>query len=282
MSTNTEHLSLKKPSQDEFYNIDDFNNNADLIDAFAGVMNAHKANKSNPHGVTPAQIGALPTNEVNVNQNDMNAILKQGRHLAIYNTNSNTIGTPFHEGVTNLAACQILSYANGVDYGCQIAFMAGSIPFMRTLRKGGIISAWSMGYLPLTGGTLTGDLRLNVDDYSFSLLQELKTGVKMQIGSYVGTGTVGRENRNQLSFNFFPKYVHIVEPLSTNTTMPQPFFYGMAYASHNISNKQSQPINLTWDLFEPKVSWYVDTTSASWADAQLNKSGIEYCYIAIG
>ena len=30
--TETEHLHLKKPGQGDYYNVDDFNGNADLID----------------------------------------------------------------------------------------------------------------------------------------------------------------------------------------------------------------------------------------------------------
>ena len=32
MSTTTENYGLKKPEQEDFYNIDDFNENADIID----------------------------------------------------------------------------------------------------------------------------------------------------------------------------------------------------------------------------------------------------------
>lgn len=36
--TETENLHLKKPSQEDFYNVDDFNQNADLLDAKIGDM----------------------------------------------------------------------------------------------------------------------------------------------------------------------------------------------------------------------------------------------------
>ena len=53
MATNTENLGLKKPGQEDFYNVDDFNENFDKIDEFA-------SRKDNPHGVTAVQTGALP------------------------------------------------------------------------------------------------------------------------------------------------------------------------------------------------------------------------------
>lgn len=50
MATYTSKLNLKKPAQNDFYNIDDFNGNADKIDEFA-------SRTDNPHSVTKAQVG---------------------------------------------------------------------------------------------------------------------------------------------------------------------------------------------------------------------------------
>lgn len=52
MSTNTENLNLKKPAQEDFYNVDDFSENFQKIDDFS-------KRKDNPHSVTPEQIGAV-------------------------------------------------------------------------------------------------------------------------------------------------------------------------------------------------------------------------------
>lgn len=50
MATNTENLNLKKPAQEDFYNVDDFSENFQKIDEFAG-------RKDNPHNVTKEQLG---------------------------------------------------------------------------------------------------------------------------------------------------------------------------------------------------------------------------------
>ena len=52
MATNTEKLGLKKPSQEDFYNVEDFNENFQKIDDFA-------SRKDNPHDVTAEQTGAV-------------------------------------------------------------------------------------------------------------------------------------------------------------------------------------------------------------------------------
>lgn len=50
MATNTTNLDLKKPEQADFYNVDDFSENFQKIDDFAG-------RKDNPHNVTKEQLG---------------------------------------------------------------------------------------------------------------------------------------------------------------------------------------------------------------------------------
>ena len=54
MAENTKNLNLKKPAPNDFYNVNDFNENFQKLDDFAG-------RKDNPHGVTAGQVGALPT-----------------------------------------------------------------------------------------------------------------------------------------------------------------------------------------------------------------------------
>ncbi len=89
----------------------------------------------------------------------MDTILKNGSHSALYRTNSATLGTPYAKGVSAFTACEILSYSEGSNYGYQIAFFSGAIPMMRLL-KNGTITDWDTGFLPLTGGTLTGSLQV--------------------------------------------------------------------------------------------------------------------------
>lgn len=71
MSTKTENYNLIKPEETDFYNINDFNTNADLIDAAIknnhDAEQEHKKNKSNPHGVTKVQIGLGNVPDVTTN-----------------------------------------------------------------------------------------------------------------------------------------------------------------------------------------------------------------------
>lgn len=56
MATYTQNINLKKPDPSDFYNIEDFNENSDKIDAFAKTTSDHIANKQNPHNVTLDQV----------------------------------------------------------------------------------------------------------------------------------------------------------------------------------------------------------------------------------
>lgn len=56
MATYTKNINLKKPDPSDFYNIEDFNENSDKIDAFAKTTSDHIANKQNPHNVTLDQV----------------------------------------------------------------------------------------------------------------------------------------------------------------------------------------------------------------------------------
>ena len=53
----TTNYGLRKPAGSDYYNIADFNHNADAVDT---ALHAHATNLTNPHGVTAAQVGAMP------------------------------------------------------------------------------------------------------------------------------------------------------------------------------------------------------------------------------
>ena len=57
MASKTTNYGLNKHSPQDFYNVEARNENWDKIDEILGT---HTSNKSNPHGVTAAQVGALP------------------------------------------------------------------------------------------------------------------------------------------------------------------------------------------------------------------------------
>ena len=107
-------------------------------------------------------------------------------------------------------------------------------------------------------------------DIQNNLLLKLP-GVQIETGSYVGTGTHGASNPNSLTFGFVPKLVFI-----------QLALYGVVSWSIMMNGVQNTARNSSIGDFnqsfsENTVEWYANT-----ADLQLNSSGGNYIYIAIG
>lgn len=151
MVTYTENYNLKKPDSAEFFNVEDANGNMDLIDkALANLVKS-------VNGMTPEQIGAVPRVDATQGGYDVGAALQTEHPLTVFVTNVDTEGTPYAEGVTDLTLATIFSESSG-NFGYQIAFMmGGQFMFMRQINNG-VISKWTTGYLPLTGGSMSGTI----------------------------------------------------------------------------------------------------------------------------
>ena len=108
---------------------------------------------------------------------------------------------------------------------------------------------------------------------------QIKDGVKITTGSYIGTGTYGASNPNSLTFAFEPKVLFIA-PI-TNQSGPlnyqSVFWKGMtSFPTYIGSADTGMSVVVSWGT---TVSWY---TNGSYANRQLNDSGTSYAYIAIG
>ena len=108
---------------------------------------------------------------------------------------------------------------------------------------------------------------------------------KIQTGSYVGTGTVGANNPNSLSFGFVPSFVFI---MAKDSQLWRGIFLCSAmtaeYSTGVYFAVDYQNESMTQSYFNAKLdgnvlSWYASTNGAA---SQLNNSGATYNYIAIG
>lgn len=101
-------------------------------------------------------------------------------------------------------------------------------------------------------------------------------GVKIQTGSYTGTGTYGASNPCSLTFNFSPIFV-IMAPLDTNTFSGNgqvAFLRGARNAISGISSANNWAV-LSWS--GKTLSWYSEIS----ASGQLNMPK-KYYWVAIG
>ena len=100
-------------------------------------------------------------------------------------------------------------------------------------------------------------------------------------GSYVGTGTYGKDNKNSLTFDSPPKMLIITSPGSTFANNIRSYdlllyifgFDGLAPST--FTNKSDGFYMVTISGSGNTVSWY----STGSAEYQLNKSGVTYDYI---
>ena len=104
---------------------------------------------------------------------------------------------------------------------------------------------------------------------------------KIMSGSYVGTGTYGKDNKNSLTFDSPPKMLIITSPGSTFANNIRSYdlllyifgFDGLAPST--FTNKSDGFYMVTISGSGNTVSWY----STGSAEYQLNKSGVTYDYI---
>lgn len=104
-------------------------------------------------------------------------------------------------------------------------------------------------------------------------------GVKIETGSYVGTGTSEKDNPNTLTFGFIPRMV-IIKPDSPTSYYHLEMICGQAQTYSYQGNSNYGKVNISWTGMA--VSWYCYSTSYSPEAGQLNNEGTTYHYIAIG
>ena len=74
---------------------------------------------------------------------DMNDVLTSGSHFKFARSGTQTLNTPFSNGLTTFNTSLILSYATSTNYGTQIAIPSGqSKIFIRSMNNG-VIGNWS-------------------------------------------------------------------------------------------------------------------------------------------
>lgn len=118
-------------------------------------------------------------------------------------------------------------------------------------------------------------------EYTIEYLGKLGDKVRVQVMSYVGTGTSGIDHKNSLTFDFAPKLIIISsiynKGYSHVAIIIPGIKNGVALAAYQ--NGQSRTgYSIISGIIDKTVNWYSD----SYVDAQMNTSGTKYMAIAIG
>ena len=117
--------------------------------------------------------------------------------------------------------------------------------------------------------------------------------LKVQTGTYKGTGKSGSSGKNKITFTFTPKIVIVYEKAQAFLVSPCHYMIALDGMESGFTMTASDAINLTTGYvngFGMEYTW--TTTSLTWwhphdtsngyAEEQLNKSGKTYYWIAIG
>lgn len=107
--------------------------------------------------------------------------------------------------------------------------------------------------------------------------------VKIETGSYVGTGTYGESNPNTLTFGFEPKLVFIATENQENVinrVATAPLIFGTNFSS--IFYVTSSPTLLEGTIYLQWDKNAIEFYNAGSASRQLNSAGETYRYVALG
>ena len=123
------------------------------------------------------------------------------------------------------------------------------------------------------------------------VLAQLGTKAKMQVGSYVGTGSYGADNPNTLTFNFPPKYLLIVGS-DDDTRVTGDFLFWIAPAPTAMSiittamsgaSSMQSNIRNVFSVSGNTLSWYYNTVVDDYSSSrQFNTNSKVFYWLAIG
>lgn len=110
-------------------------------------------------------------------------------------------------------------------------------------------------------------------------LGKLGDKARVQVLSYVGTGTYGSSNPNSLTFDFVPKAVFVVgtQYSDGDGIAIMPMIYGYGFSNRALNDSNANYCIVTWN--KKNVTWYAYSSNAVF---QSNSQGGKYFAVAIG
>ncbi len=272
MSTTTTNYNLIKPELTDVADITAMNDNWDKLDQVIkendvrGQINAHNTDgsahndirtqlsdhindKNNPHEVTAAQVGALPL--------DGSKSMTGALWLAAY------LGRV--AAFSNSTVLQNFRSSKDTNNGVSLDVSSNrDLAEALTLEK-------------TVSGTTTSYKIFG--EHNLSALFALGAAKISAKGTYTGTGTVGEDNQNSLTFEFTPKIVII----SGGSTGFGVYLWGdTRFIPVMLSSSTTMYEIVT--VSGNTMSWYATTGQSTNATAQyqFNTKSTKYSYIAIG
>lgn len=104
-------------------------------------------------------------------------------------------------------------------------------------------------------------------------LGKLGDKARMQVVSYVGTGTYGKDNKNQLTFSRKPRFIMVPGDAFGYAYIPKGMFYYVIAGNY----ATLEDLYCVWDDDTNTMTWY----HPSFPYRQYNQSGTKYTFVAI-
>ena len=177
MANFTKNLNLKKPLQTEFYNVDDFNENADIIDEKMGEAIDHHKDYSNPHKTTADGVKAskmFTSGEINTYTTVLEACnaLKYGGGFVVSSVSPICNADDYPQKGYEFAFHVICEANEARKTVIAYIYHGGKMNvFQRNIFRGAWETTWKstdQAYLSLSGGTLSGYLGVGGGKGTFS------------------------------------------------------------------------------------------------------------------
>ena len=231
----------------------------------------HSRATGNPHGATPADIGAAPAVHTHGN------LSVNGKALS-----GDVTLSPADIGAASAVHTHEQADINGLS-----AALAGKASAGHTHAQSDVAGL---------AAALVGKaeaIHTHTASEVAGLDQLLAGAVKIETGTYIGTGAYGETRPNSLTFSFEPKFVFVGCAFKTSAPyfparVIGTFMVRPCMVSSNILSIQTYSITtatynfVTWS--GNTVSWHCrpDVNQQMAAGVQLNESEVEYHYFAIG
>lgn len=251
------------------------------LDGAYALIRSHKADKDNPHKVTAAQVGAVPTtrtvngkalsSNISLTANDTGSVSKSGDTMTgtlYHKPDGTTAKGAFYKNASDRmdAGTYVRDYNEDLTSSIALSVIAKEQAIKALLLPEGATSETVVTMLH------TG----NLDNPTGAVGAPPYAIARVATGTYTGTGTYGTDNANDITFTFTPKLVIIVGDNCENDPgeliLVRDSEYGYA---KEMSVEYARTNYVTWG--DDFVSWY-----STYANYQMNSSMTTYHYIAIG
>jgi len=172
--------------------------------------------------------------------------------------------------------------------------------FIKTSRYGSNVIFFVPMSSTLTTAVVDGDTKFSADCQPVTGYAATPAGTvieylgclgdkaRVQVLSYVGTGTQGASNPCSITADFPMKMVVYAFAENLTNSAPEYIYQILDWVSTSYSSKQGLGSDLNGTLMGKKsadsktLSWYIDTSYTDQAWVQLNESGKKYTFLAIG